>query len=113
MFRVTIDPIRSEKDLQIPEEMSDNERDQDDTGHGHNHLFADRRAKKKLLKHSRYKHVTGTVEGVVLTALPDKCGCREFQIMDAGWSVKLPRLLLAARVGPLALRFFARKTFLT
>src|ERR1043166_2904313 len=42
MFRVTIHPVGSEKDLQIPEKMSDHERDQDDASHRHNHFFADR-----------------------------------------------------------------------
>ena len=42
MFRVAVHPIRSEKNLQIPEKMSDNERDQNDPGHRHNHFFADR-----------------------------------------------------------------------
>ena len=54
---------------------------------------------KKLLKHSHYKHVTGTEERVVLTALPDQMRlAAEFQIMDAGWSVKLQRFRSAARL---------------
>ena len=54
---------------------------------------------KKLLKHSHYKHVTGTVERVILNAMPDQMRlAAEFQIMDAGWSVKPERLLLAPRL---------------
>jgi hypothetical protein len=40
------------------------------------------------------------VERVVLNAFPDQMRlAAEFQIMDAGWSVKLQRLLPAAHLG--------------
>jgi len=38
---VTVDPFRSEKNLQIPQQMSDDEDHQNDTREGHDHLFAD------------------------------------------------------------------------
>jgi hypothetical protein len=42
------------------------------------------------------------------TSLPDQMRlAAEFQIMDAGWSVKLQRMLPAARLRLFALRFFA------
>jgi len=42
MLRVAVYPIRSEKNLQIPKKMSDNEHDQNETGHRYNHFLADR-----------------------------------------------------------------------
>lgn len=41
MLGVTIDPIRPEEDLEIAEEMSDNEEDQDHSRHRHNDLPSD------------------------------------------------------------------------
>jgi hypothetical protein len=46
MFRVGIDPIRSEKNLQIAQEMADHKRDQDHPRDRHDHLFANGRSKK-------------------------------------------------------------------
>src|ERR1051326_668015 len=42
MFRVRVDPIRSEKNLEIAQKMSDHERDQDHAGYRDDHLLADR-----------------------------------------------------------------------
>ena len=42
MFRVAVHPIGPEKNLQVPEKMSDDEHDQDHTGHRHDHFLADR-----------------------------------------------------------------------
>jgi hypothetical protein len=48
------------------------------------------------------------VERVVLNAMPDQMRlAAQFQIMDAGWSVKPERLLPRRASGLLALRFFA------
>ena len=46
MLRVTVDPIRSEKNLQIAEQMSDDEQNQDDSRDRDDHFFSDRRAIK-------------------------------------------------------------------
>jgi hypothetical protein len=46
MLRVTIDPIRADENLQIPEQMSDHEKDQNDAGDRDDHFFPDRRAIK-------------------------------------------------------------------
>lgn len=42
MLRVTVHPVGSEKDLQIPEKMSDHKCEQNDPGHRHDHFLADR-----------------------------------------------------------------------
>ena len=42
MFRITIDPIRSDKYLQIPEQMSDHKKDQNDAADRDNYFFSDR-----------------------------------------------------------------------
>ena len=58
MFRVTVDPLRPEKDLQIAEQMADDERDQDDAGGRHDELLSDRRAiKRGDLVHDYYASV--------------------------------------------------------
>src|SRR6266480_642004 len=44
MLRVTVDPIGSEKDLQVPEQMADNEKNQNDAGDRDDHFFSNRRA---------------------------------------------------------------------
>ena len=44
MLGVSIDPVGSEEDLQIAEQMSDDEEDQNDASDGDNHLFANGRA---------------------------------------------------------------------
>src|ERR1043166_5628300 len=46
MFRVGIDPIRPEKNLEVAEQMADDERDKNDAGDGDDHFFADGRAKE-------------------------------------------------------------------
>ena len=46
MFRVTVDPVRSDKYLQIPEQMSDHKQDQNDAGDGDDYFFSDRRTIK-------------------------------------------------------------------
>src|SRR4029077_2184113 len=46
MLRVTIDPIRSYKNLQIPEQMSDDKKDQNDAGNRDDHFLSNRRAIK-------------------------------------------------------------------
>jgi hypothetical protein len=46
VFRVGIDPIGSEKNLQIAQEMADDKRDQDNPSDGDDHLFANRGSKK-------------------------------------------------------------------
>src|SRR5438552_14694630 len=43
MLRVTVDPIRAQKDLQISKQMSDDEKDQNDPGDRDDHFFSDRR----------------------------------------------------------------------
>ncbi len=43
MLGVTVDPIRSEKDLQVAEQMANDEQDQNDARHSDDHFFADRR----------------------------------------------------------------------
>jgi hypothetical protein len=45
-LRVTIDPIWSEKNLQIPEQMSDDKKDENDACDRDDHFFADRGAIK-------------------------------------------------------------------
>ena len=42
MFRVTIDPIRSDKYLQIPEQMPDHKKDQNDAADRDDYFFSDR-----------------------------------------------------------------------
>ena len=46
MLRVAVDPIRADENLQIPEQMSDHEKDQNDAGDGDDHFLPDRRAIK-------------------------------------------------------------------
>src|SRR2546423_13329163 len=41
MFRVGVDPIGPEKDLEVPEEMANHERDQDHARNRDDHLLAD------------------------------------------------------------------------
>ncbi len=41
MLGVAIDPIRSEKNLEVPEEMSDDEQDENHAGRGHDEFLAD------------------------------------------------------------------------
>ena len=41
MLGVGIDPIRPEKNLQVAEEMTDDEGNQNDAGDGDDHFFAD------------------------------------------------------------------------
>jgi hypothetical protein len=43
MLRVTVDPIRSEKNLQVPQEMSDHKKDQNDARDSDDHFFPNRR----------------------------------------------------------------------
>src|SRR6266513_5408714 len=43
MLRVTIDPIGSEEDLQVAEQMADNEKNQNDAGDRDDHFFPNRR----------------------------------------------------------------------
>ena len=47
MLRIIIDPTRSEKNLQVPKEMPDDEDHQDNAGEGNDHLFSDGRAIKR------------------------------------------------------------------
>jgi len=42
MFLVTVDPIRSYKNLQIAEQMSDDKKDQNDAGDRDDHFFPNR-----------------------------------------------------------------------
>ena len=44
MLGVTVDPIGSEKDLQVPEQMADYEKNQNDAGDRDDHFFSNRRA---------------------------------------------------------------------
>jgi hypothetical protein len=46
MLRVTVDPIRSNKNLQIPQQMSDYKKDQDDAGDGDDDFSSNRGAIK-------------------------------------------------------------------
>jgi hypothetical protein len=46
MLRVTVDPVRSDKNLQISEQMADYEKDQNDARDRDNHFFSNRRAIK-------------------------------------------------------------------
>ena len=46
MLRVSVDPFRSEKNLQVAEQMTDDEQDQNDTGHRDDHFSADGRMAK-------------------------------------------------------------------
>src|SRR6266568_2141737 len=46
MLRVTVDPIRSNKNLQIPQQMSDHKKDQNDAGDRDDHFFPNRGAIK-------------------------------------------------------------------
>ena len=46
MFRVTVDPLRPEKNLQVAEQMSDDEHDQNQPGDRDDHFLPDRRAIK-------------------------------------------------------------------
>jgi len=46
VFGVAIDPIWPEKNLEIPEKMSDDEQDQNHAGHGHDEFLADGRTAK-------------------------------------------------------------------
>ena len=46
MLRVTVDPIRSNKNLQIPEQMSDHKKNQNDAGDGDDDFFSNRGAIK-------------------------------------------------------------------
>ena len=46
MLRVTIDPVRPNKDLQVPEQMSDHEKDQNDPRDRNDYFFSNRRAIK-------------------------------------------------------------------
>src|SRR4029077_1871302 len=46
MLRVTIDPSGANENLQIPKQMSDHEKDQNDAGNRNDHFFSDRRAIK-------------------------------------------------------------------
>jgi hypothetical protein len=43
MLRVTVNPVRSYENLQIPEQMSDYKQDQNDPGDRDDHLFPNRR----------------------------------------------------------------------
>ena len=40
MLGVAVDPLRSEKNLQVAEEMADDEQDQDHPGHRHDYFPA-------------------------------------------------------------------------
>jgi hypothetical protein len=46
VFRITINPIRADEDLQIPEQMSDHEKDQNDPRDRNDYFFSNRRAIK-------------------------------------------------------------------
>ena len=46
MLRVTVDPVRSDKNLQISEQMSDHEKDQNDARDRDDYFFSDRRTIK-------------------------------------------------------------------
>src|SRR6266513_1552126 len=46
MLRVTVDPVRPDENLKIPEQMSDYEKDQNDASDGDDHFLPDRRAIK-------------------------------------------------------------------
>src|SRR5262249_2227784 len=46
VLRVTVDPIRSDKDLEVAEQMADDKNEQNHAGHGHDHFSADRRMTK-------------------------------------------------------------------
>jgi hypothetical protein len=41
LFRVRVHPLRPEKNLEVAEQMTNDECDQDHAGHRHDHLFAD------------------------------------------------------------------------
>jgi hypothetical protein len=41
VFRVAVDPIRSEENLEVPEQMTDDEKDQNDSRDRHDHFLAD------------------------------------------------------------------------
>jgi hypothetical protein len=43
VLRVAVDPFWSQKNLQISQQMSDNENDQDDAREGHDHFFSNGR----------------------------------------------------------------------
>ncbi len=42
LFGVTVDPFRAEENLEVAEEMTDDEEDQDEPRDRHNHFPADR-----------------------------------------------------------------------
>jgi len=44
VLRITVDPIWTQEDLQIAQEMSDNEKDQNDTGDRNDHFLSNGRA---------------------------------------------------------------------
>ena|ERR1700682_6505660 len=46
MLGISVDPIGAEKDLEIAEQMSDDEKNEDDAGNGDDHFLADRRVIK-------------------------------------------------------------------
>src|SRR6266516_3934914 len=46
MLRVTIDPFRSDKNLEVAEQVSDDKKDQNDAGDPYDHFFPNRRAIK-------------------------------------------------------------------
>ena len=46
MLRVTVDPVRPDKDLQIPKQMSDDKHNQNDAGDCDDHFLPNRRAIK-------------------------------------------------------------------
>ena len=54
MLRVAVDPIRAEENLQVAEQMSDDEEDQNDARDRDNHFFPNRRA----IKSCQNIHVT-------------------------------------------------------
>src|SRR4029453_17185612 len=99
MFRVTIDPIRSDKYLQIPEQMSDHKQDQNDAGDRDDYFFSDRRTIKmcqklhatNILQERRTRLPSARrsdAEAAQRVARSNRLAA-EFQIMDAGCSVKL------------------------
>ena len=53
MLRVAVYPIRSEKNLQIPKKVSNDEHDQDEACHRDDHFLADRGATKRGIRGHR------------------------------------------------------------
>ena len=104
MLRVTVDPIWTEKNLQIAEQMSDDKNDQDDSSDRDNYFLSNGR----------------TIESGenIHDKLAD-CQTRRLpQIMNAAWSVKAARIKPSqykagtGRQGNL-LYSWRRKTFLS